>query len=307
MKSANLKLTDLVAESQPALGKLVREGRLVVDATLAKRILDEAAYQRQRRIYPHHVRFLSGEMERGCFGQGSQLAFCLLNGRLILVNGYHRMTAIAASGLPQEFQVRVQPVASSEDVDRDYHQHDFGTRKRSVAEVLSAMDFAKRHGLSRTMARVVYEAALLLENNLARVNYQQNPMYRSVDYRVELAQKWVKPASDFEAALTRATPDIKSKLLRAGPAAVGIATFTYQQGKATDFWMGLAERDGLRRNDPRQSLSDDLLRRNMSQDSHDQGEKACAVAWNAFYEVRKLQVIKVYSDRPLKLLGTPWR
>lgn len=307
MKSANLKLTDLAVESQPTLVKVIREGRLIVDAPLAKRILAEAAYQRQRRIYPHHVRFLSGEMERGSFGQGSQLAFCLFNGRLVLVNGYHRMTAIVASGFSQEFQVRVQPVASQEEVDRDYHQHDFGTRKRSVAEVLGAMDFAKKHGLSRTMARVLYEAALLLENNFARVSYQQNPLYRSVDYRVELAQKWVKPASDFEVSLARANPDIKSKLLHCGPAAVGIATFTYQQSKATDFWMGLAERDGLRRNDPRQSLSDDLLRRNMSQDSHDQGEKSCAVAWNAFYEGRKLQVIKVYADRPLKILGTPWR
>lgn len=289
------------------LSALIREGRMMVMPAFARKILNDCYYERQRRIYTHHVRLLAGEMLRGSFGQGSQLAFCSLNGRLILVNGYHRMKAVIEANVGQEFQILIQDVESQDDVDREYHHYDVSARARSVQEVLNSVSFSKKSGLTKMMAKTLYEVALLLENNFNRINYQLQPQIRSVDYRIELANKWIPHAVAFEKAIKLAPVDIRAKLMNIGPASVGLATFAYQPVLAEKFWSGLAARDGLRRDDPRMTLFDDLLRRKMSQDSRNQGEKSCALAWNAFVENRRLKLIKVYPDSKMKILGTPWR
>lgn len=289
------------------LSEIIKEGRMLVGLPIADRILNEAVYQNQRKIYSHHAKFLAEEMRRGSFGQGSQLAFCQIGDKLILVNGYHRMTAITLTGIPQEFQVLIQPVDSLDDVARDYHQYDFGVRKRTVSEVLGAMDFAKKNNLSKTIAKVLYDSALLIENGFVRVAYQHSQNYKSVDYRTSIARRYVEQAYSFEQAIKNSDPNVKKKLKNSGIMAVAIATFIYQPEKAMAFWKGLADRDGLSRNDPRQTFYNDLLVRNLAKDSIGQGEKAAALAWNAFYEGRKIAVIKVYAERPVKIFGTPWR
>jgi hypothetical protein len=67
----------------------------------------------------------------------------------------------------------------------------------------------------------------------------------------------------------------------------------------------VAENDGLRKNDPRATLINDILTRMIGTGSIRQKVQQPAVAWNAFCEGRDLKIIKCLDGAKLTLWGTP--
>ena len=90
-----------------------------------------------------------------------------------------------------------------------------------------------------------------------------------------------------------------------GILAVALYTLRHQPARAREFWMGLAEHDGLRKNDPRATLYSDILTRTMATGSIRQRVQQPALAWNAFCEGRDLKIIKCIDGAALTLWGTP--
>lgn len=286
----------------------IAEGRLHVGPTLAKSIIEQNSYELQRPIQRHHVLLLAHMMKNGGWNEGSQLAFARINKRLILVNGYHRLSAIILSELTQEFQVLIVDVEDMDAVGTLYARFDTGTRKRTNAEIFSAMSFSEKYGIGKNVANRLIRAATILENGFHRAHYTEKPEIQDVDYKIAISAKWAKPAILFQDLIKGAAPFLKDRLLSAGIMAVALATLVHQQGKAVPFWKGIAEDDGLRVGDPRKALARDLLTRNLHSGNRRQAEVSASTAWNAWYSNRSLKLVKFYGENAkFSILGTPWK
>lgn len=294
-------------ERKRPLIHVVKEGRLTIGPELARRILNEAPYERQRKCYAHHVELLADSMRRGAWTEGSQIAFAYYQNRLHLVNGQHRMSAVIKSGRSNDFQVLIVPVDNETQLDELYYRFDVEQRKRSLSEVLNAAEVAQKHDLPKQVAKAVYEAAGLISNGLSRPDTQKNPVKaRSVDARLSLANAWWPTAKKFNECIRPADKFMRQKLLRQGVTAVGLITLYYQEELAIPFWTGIAENDGLRKGDPRHTFIRDINNRALNQGSINQSVIVAGSAWSAYYEGRTIHHIKVRSDSVARIAGTPF-
>lgn len=290
---------------QLPLTGVIREGRMIVDAALAARILEEAKFDGQRKSAPHHVSLLAHLMTEGRWSAGSQLAFCLFNGSLYLTNGKHRMNAVLMSGRPQEFQILITRCASMSEVIADYYRHDTASRARSDVEIISSTEIARESGLPRGLLKTLFSSAYILENGMRDRHYIADPLVRDTDAKIGAASMWMAEAREFARIVEPANNVLRQKLFSAGPAMVALMTIRHQPKSAEMFWGGLAADDGLRRNDPRKVLALDLFARSTSKISTRIRCMPSAVAWNAFYESRPLTIIKVLESSVLRIAGTP--
>ncbi len=282
------------------------EGRKLITPNMARRILEEANYAGQRPARKHHITLLAHIMREGRWASGGQLAFCRVDGKLYLTNGQHRLHAVVEAGAAFEFQILITDCATMAEVDADYHRHDIVARKRSTAEIMNSTGFAAASGLPKTFLTRLYEAAALLDASLGFRQYQSDPIRtRDVDHRISVASQWVAETVVYEEITRPAPPHIRQRLARAGVMAVALVTLRYQPAKAKEFWGGLAEDNGLRRNDPRKALMHDFEERNLSSGSFLQRVIPSITAWNAFYEGRELKLIRVKDASVIAVRGTP--
>lgn len=289
------------------LEHIIREGRLRIGPELAQRILSEALYKNQRKVYRHHVVLLADDMRRKRWTAGSQICFVLFHGRLYLVNGQHRLHAVIESGEEIEFQILIEAADDEAQLAAIYYRFDRKQRARTTAEVLNAAGVAERFGLSKTAAKATFEAAGLISNGFRRANYQQDPLKaRSDDLRLDAARAWWEFGAEYDRLIEPADKVTKGKLFSSGVVAVALVTLKYQQERAVSFWGGLAEDDGLRSGDPRKTLRRDLLNRSLSSGSPITPVQVPALAWNAFYAGRSLKIIKVYDEAAVRIAGTPF-
>lgn len=296
------------AASPNASAPSIEEGRLVIQPELARQIVTVLKYAGQRPAYHHHVALLSSAMQRDKWTGGGQIAFGRLpDGTLHLVNGQHRLLAVAESGTSQEFQVLIVDVSGAAELGALYYRFDVAARNRSLPEILNAAGTAEQHGLSKTMTRVAFEAVALLENGLCRPNYQTDPVIaRDIDMRFEASRPWWLHAVAFEHLIEPSRAAIRQRLRTQGVVAVALATLRYQPERAELFWRGLAEDDGLRKGDPRRTLNMALADRHLGPSSHHARVILPANAWNAWFQGRSIGHIKAPADSKPKVLGTPY-
>jgi hypothetical protein len=287
----------------PPTPELISEGRLRVNAALAQRILTEANYIGQRPIRDHHVDDLAGQMQRGLFGAATQLYFIRQGGRFHLVNGQHRLAALIRADREIEFQIAVEDVQTVEELAAAYFRHDRLARHRSTSEVLNAVGIGERFGLSAGMAKAVFNATPLLARRFERPNYQRDPLIRDDAARLAVAQPWWPIAADYERLISDATRTGKKKLLNPQVAAVAIVTLKHQPERAAPFWKGIADNDGLRKGDPRHTF---IINDRVVTSINPVLAAITSVAWNAWFEGRNINSIRVFEYSPITIKGTPY-
>jgi len=294
--------SDLVRE---AASLAFKEGRMIITPALAQVVLDVMNYDRQRPTYAHHVALIADLIFRRKWTAGSQIAFGRLAGRLHLINGQHRMRGVIQANVPIEVQVIIHDVRSEDELAALYYRFDVVSRQRSNREVLNAVGVAEKQGVTHATAEAVYAASAMLANGLSMQSYQHNHKHRSVDHRLDLAAEWWPAARVAEAALSKAAPVMRRRILAASVFGPMLATMRYAQTEAMEFWRGVAENDGLRRGDARWLLVNALVEAS-ERGGGSRRTAQCALAWNAWYETRKLSILKVPQNYVLRLAGTPY-
>ena len=277
---------------------------------IAKRILEEANFPEQRkiessRVYGHHHNIIKGD-----WLDGHAITLALLpDGRMWTVDGQHRLTAISECAAPVPVTVRIVPVESEKEARLFYAGFDQRKSVRTNRQILDAVGIAKELGLSRPMTAAVFDASPLLLNNLeplcAAASAKSNPGMHLQTSRLEVISKWAEEAKDYEAITKLAKKGLGVKMRGTGVMAVALYTLMHQPARAKDFWTGIAENDGLRKNDPRGTLINDLLTRSIGTGSVRQKIQQPALAWNAFCEGRDLKIIKCIDGAAITLWGTP--
>lgn len=306
---AMLKISDRPNEGKAKQESLdfLYEGFCRLTAVEMNRVLQVCQYEHQRAVGERHVAVLADLMARGKWQPKSQIDFAVLDGHLIMVNGYHRAFAQVRSGKQIEWGVAFHPVKSAAELRDLYFAFDTNLRIRGSHDILRANEFAETYGLGKVMAEALYRAIPYIASR-----FEMNPkgrdylVERQVDRRLALASEYAKAAARYEACIQGLPSSRKKRLLGGAVVAVAVITLRYQSSRAWEFWSGVASNDGLKRGDPRQALFNDFLSRGPQPGATTAAFAPAMIAWNAFFNERELRLIKVMDSFSPAIDGTPF-
>lgn len=303
------------------LGQIIEEGEIEIGPALAQRILDEAAYPRQRPCRRAEVLLWVELLKRGEFEGRRQIWFGRLDQRLILIDGQHRLRGIAESGIPAWFAFAIKTVASAEELHDLYCSFDRVGRIRTTAEMLNAQGVADEHGLQKNVARSAFAAALQIHFRFNPPHPEQDPVaIRDDVVRLAYAERLWPLAAVYQRLVQPAPTRLRSRLLNAQVMAVALVTLFHRRLEAEKFWGAVALNDGLRKGDPAHTLITWLheeptmvpLRRRHGveqrralADRSGHAAIASSLAWNAHCEKRDITYLKVNATQSIKIIGAP--
>jgi hypothetical protein len=260
-------------------------------------------YARQRNFSERNLRRLSAELSAGRFIDGTPLFFVRLpDGRVFLVNGNHTLEAIIRSGVYQRLVMIVLDVDSEEEVARIYGTMDVH-KARTWADALRAVGLADE---ITNAARVMPALGVIMNRFEFVGNNVEVTASRAV--RFDLMSHYGDESAMVQAALAGAPLNNQRAVQRAAVLAVALECMKYQPGAGLEFWRGLAQDDGLSKNDPRKALLRWLHSNNVTagNGAWPQQSRACAHAWNAFMKGATLTVIRKSEAAGMVIAGTPW-
>lgn len=303
-------LDTLKSKDQQSCSDFITEGVVKLTALEMHRVLQECAYEHQRPIAEKHVAVLSDLMTRDHWQPKSQIDFAVLKGRCILVNGYHRGAAQVRSGKAVVWSVMLHPVKTEAELRALYYAFDTNVRVRGAKDILSAYEFADSAGLSSIAANALYGAVPYIASRFASSPlHRDNLTTKAVDRRLTVASEYAKAAARYAACLEGVGGFRKKRFMSAPMTAVAVITFKYQSEMAWNFWSAVAQNDGLKRGMPQHALAMDMFSR-VRKDGGSRGVHAYApsiIAWNAFFEERPLQLIRVIPESFVPAIdGTPF-
>lgn len=288
----------------------ITDGAVRLTPAQANWIVTNLAYERQRPIEIKQVTVLREMMQRGQWTERSPIDFARMpDGRMILVNGHHRMTAQAQSHRDIIWQIIVRDVPHMLAVQALYYTYDTNVRQRTSQNILAGIGYAESNGLSKTFAKNLYEAAPILAAGLSmgkKVDDAGLINRRLIDERLPIMNRYAEAARQAEDAFGKAPGFLTKKLQSAAFFSVVLATFYHQSATADRFWRGMANDDGLAKGDPRKTLLDDVRDRNTKSGLITQNMIIATRGWNAFFEAKKLGAIRVSGAAPIPLAGTPF-
>lgn len=311
-ESMHMKPIPIQSGGQDPL-RFIKEGFVTFTPAQANEVLRQCAYDRQRKIDKLHVATLRELMQSGSWTPKDKLDFAVIDGRLVLVNGYHRMTAQADSGQDIEWTIATHQCADLSDVRGLYFKFDTNVRKRSESNILQGVGFGEQHGILAKTAKALYRAAPIIASGMmvGSVSHRGGTaadlrVQRIVNARLEFAEQFVAEAKAIEKLMKPADSRVAGKMMSGGFFAVALVTMKHQPERAHEFWGGLFLNDRLRRGDPRSTLHADMLTRDYKHGVMQQTVVVPTKAWNAFFESRDLKIIKVQQGQQFRLLGTPY-
>lgn len=288
---------------------------LFMPPSIARRILEEANFPRQRKINPNRVKKHRARLENGTWrGQDFPITFAYIfdssnpkiQDKFWLINGQHRVTMIAESNNPVRIKVHIATVKTEEQAALLYTYFDDPSESRSDIEVLDARGITDDLKVPRGIVRSAYSALAILRNDLEPAYYQneKGEISRDREARMLEIKNWESEIIKYWTDISKADSYLKRKLLGSGVTAFALYTYRYKPSHAHAFWSGIATNDGLRKTDPRHRLIADFNNRSISGNTR-QSIQVCSVAWNAFCENREISIIKIFPKGIIKVWGTP--
>lgn len=301
-------LDTLKSKDQQACADFITEGITKLSSLDMNRILQECAYDRQRAISERHIAVLADLMKRDRWQPKGQIDFALLNGRLILVNGYHRAYAQIQSGKTLSWSIAIHPCKAEADVDRLYAAFDTNLRARNGRDILKAAQFGASIDLPAEMAKSLYAAVPFIASKfLLKPKTRNFLVEKQIDRRLDVAMEYGKAAARYAACLGGMPGNRRKKMMGGAITAVAVITFRFQSETAWQFWNGVAQNDGLKRGDPRLALVMDFATRHVSGGGNNVTAYAPSIiAWNAFFNDRDLRIIKLLDSFSPVIDGTPF-
>ena len=306
-ESMQMKNTATTLQLQQS-SAFVREGFVTFTPAQASMVLRECRYERQRdeTRAKAHITTLAEYMRRGQWLAKSQLDFARLpSGKLILVNGHHRMHAQIAAASNVLWSVVIHDCADDHDVRGLYYRFDTNLRKRTSSNILTGIGFSDEAGLSKETAAALWKAAPVIADGLRFKRYAQSSGDILTDDRISLCHEYLDQARFMDKAIKSAPVFLRRKLRTASVFAVALVTLKFCPDTAKPFWLGLCEDDGLKKGDPRKALLADMQARDGTRGLLAAGMMAGARCWNAWRANREITHVKV-TGHAVPLAGTPY-
>ena len=270
-------------------------------------IITHYEYPRQRNVRHAWAVELGTLIEEGKFLPTSiHFAHSNADGKIYLVDGYHRMAGIALSKRQGGLLLPVEHhyCRDMDEVHSVYSMLDQGV-PRDLACAIRAAELDKEMGLPESFLERVAAAVQVINHNF-RAPYTIERI-RSSSKRMELVGEWAKEAQLVYAAQSGGNNFVCQKLGNSAFLAVELAITRYQPERATEFIRSIATmqvEDGSGASAMLQAIVNRAKRwgRNVPEQA-----RLMASAWNAHYSGRATSVVQVKdAARPIDLLGTIW-
>lgn len=275
-----------------------------VSPEMACRILNECRYSHQRIIRPRLVARYAADMKAGRWNPGSVIEFTNVGEACFLINGQHRLSALADALAPQDFLFKFEALPDMEAVARRYYTADTGGA-RTITEAINSTDATKKTGLTATEIKAVLPAARYIAAGFDTTIKKDSLL--SPDQSLRLLAFWCEPAREFFDAIDGCPKYIKYRLATSAVLAVALVTFRYQCSDAKRFWSRAAANDGLRAGEPEKVLLDYVLSNTATKKGHDTHARRVANAWCAAFEKRSINSTGVKNPNAyINIAGTPF-
>ena len=306
-ESTHMQATPIFQSAQGPLA-FIREGFVTFTPAQAEAVLRNCRYERQRdeARAKAHIGALAEQMRRGLWLPKTQIDFARIGGRLVLVNGHHRMHAQIASAASILWSIVVHDCADDAEVAALYWKFDTTMRKRSAANVISGIGLAKETGLPESWASGLWASAQVIALGLRFYYHERDGAALLPDERVAICRDYAPEAFKIYKSAEQAILPIRRKLRTPSFLAPAVLVLRHNPEVGHDFIDGLCADDGLTKGDPRKALlSDMMVRRGGGGGLQAANMLSFALAWNAYFRSRDLKIIKV-TGHPVPLAGTPY-
>jgi hypothetical protein len=306
-ESTHMHPISIAAAAQGPL-HFIREGFVTFTPAQAALVLRECRYERQRdETRAHaHIAALAEQMRRGLWLPKTQIDFARVGGRLVLVNGHHRMHAQVASAANVLWSVVFHDCADDAEVAALYWKFDTTVRKRSASNIISGIGLAKDTGLPEAWAAGLWASAQVIHCGMRFYFHERDGAALLPDQRVAICREYAAETAMVCKSAEKAILPVRRKLRTPSFLAPAIVVLRHNPLIGGEFIAGLCADDGLTKGDPRKTLLADMMVRNGRGASlYAANMMSFAIAWNAYYEQRPLKIIKV-TGRPVPLAGTPY-
>lgn len=301
----------MTAPARSRLDSVVRDGFVTMTAGDAAMVLANCRYPQKRDIVQagnDHKQVLAEIMKRGNWRAKDKIDFARVNGKLLLLNGHHRLGGQAMSGKSIEWTIVIHDCKTQDEAEALYYSFDTNTRARSNATILNAISFDEKLGVSKSLSEALYRAAPFLASGLHFGRVGRDVLAdRLIDRRLDAVLQFAEEARIYEKCIASAPPRVKIKLLTAGALTVALVTIRHRREAAVEFWTGVAENDGLRKGDPRHTYLNALM--SNSRRGGMAAATAClaALAWRHYYNGTTCAYLRVVESPQPAIAGTPYK
>lgn len=296
-----------IMESLPGL----HEGRCDISALLARKILDLCPYEGQRKFRPEHAATWAAMMASGEFIESQGIAFARLpDGRLVLLNGYHRLDAVAQSGRTVRFDVVIKDVENDQEIKRLYALFDTQSLQRNMCDIVEGDRAVVNGTFSSKNFALVARACTIIDMRFKNISPRKRTPAQRIKYRkIQSAHEWEKEAGQYFECGRGVSIARLRRFLHASTISVGLVTLRYQPAIGEEFWTRAMRNDGLHIGDPARALAEAWARPAHKWNWY-QMVQLGAAAWNAEYNNGNgggtIKIIRLREDVDFFIEGTPY-
>lgn len=281
-----------------------RSFAIVVPPKEAQFWIDNFNYYLQRKFKPRLAALYVECMRLGTFRENTTISFAVLDGRPILVNGQHTLSAVSTFGKSVLLQVELRRVYSDSEVDQLYSTFDIGGL-RTTLDAIGGMD--AELGLKKEEAGKLSAAVKLITLGLktrnGRVSVKLERDIKDHEFVKAAMRSWKAEANSYFDAIRSASRLDRNMFMRADVVATALVSYRFQPDVASKFWGIAANDDGLRKFDPRKTLGSWLRENSTTGTKVNDQHKACIACWNAFFTNRELAKVFTATTSATRLMG----
>lgn len=260
-------------------------------------------HSHQRPFRPFWGKFLTECMKRGKFRPYTMICFAVLEGKPILVNGQHTLSAIHSSKQRQQLLVQFQRVESERELEALYSGFD-NHMKRSLRDQMG--EIGEEMGLGDKEKNALAVAVKFMNTGMRLENAYLDPVkevdLRDAEFVKNEMRSWAYEAAEYFKFLRGMPKANHERFMRAHIVSVGLLTLRHANAKAIDFWSEAMLDDGLRIGDPRKTFFT-WLGANPVAKSRNLQSRAAIACWNAWYKNKELHRVMPATEAAERALG----
>lgn len=287
----------------------------------ARELIDNHMFERQRSLDLKHVKKLEKAIEEKKFTQNTMIWFAYYNGTPHIIDGQHRLHAVANTGVAQTFSLLHQDFKSYDEIGETYRHLDHH-KVRTIVQDAEAIGLREKLGLSVQEFKFLSNVLPHLKSGCTRRRTGYN-FGMDEDERFEKMPVYGPYMRELLDLIDGARTKHRARMLRASTLAIALLTLRFSAplslargGRSVhQFWTGMAFDNGLMADDPRKVALQHILDYEIDiGDTNKTGHQRTAAyssryvaqCFTAYMERRSIKFTRVYDEvSPLGIYGVP--
>jgi len=265
-------------------------------------------YNNQRTIRPVRIGTYQQQMLAGTWKYRTEINVDVLrDGTCKLVNGYHRLTALATLPEDSDFRLPVRIIYTlmdnTEEIADHYGVIDTGG-PRSGRDAIKAQNFAKDWNVSEDILVTAGAAGALIMTDFVggRAAAWHHAVGRSIPARIQFLRDWEQEIRIADELLQQVTSRMRKFILRQPVVAVMLLNLRHTPEQAVDFWTSVITGENLFATDPEMVLRNYLMTHPSSKMGENMYARYVANCWNAYCRGDKILRTSVKKENAVDLI-----